>query len=65
MLARGRKEEAINILRKVAKENKAHLTEEIYASISEEDSERKAANMLQVFRYPRLRLRAINIFFNW
>jgi OCT family organic cation transporter-like MFS transporter 4/5 len=65
LLARGRKSEAVKILRKVAKENKVNLDEEVYENLCEESSKTPAANIFQVFRYRRLGFRDINIFFSW
>ncbi|XP_035701956.1 organic cation transporter protein isoform X2 [Folsomia candida] len=66
LLARGRRDEAKAILKNVALENKVVLTEDVYENLSaEEPSEKKSTSILAIFRYRRLGLRAINIFFNW
>lgn len=50
----------------MALENKVVLTEDVYENLSaEEPSEKKSTSILAIFRYRRLGLRAINIFFNW
>jgi len=65
LLARGRKQEAVEILRKVAKENKVVLSEDVYEGLCAEEAEKSSANIFQVFCYPRLGFRALNIFFSW
>ena len=65
-MTKGRKEEAVALLRKVAKENKVELPDEVYDGIYVDQSKDKnQVNFLQILRYPRLSLRAANIFFNW
>lgn len=66
LLARGRKDEAKAILKIVAKENKVTISEEIYESLAEDEhAEKSSTSIMQIFRYRRLGLRAVNIFFNW
>jgi hypothetical protein len=65
LLARGRKDEAKEILEKVAKENKVSISPEVYESLAEEPAVKSGVSVLDLFRYRRLGLRSVNIFFNW
>jgi len=65
LLARGRKDEAREILEKVAKENKVHISEDVYESLAEEPVAKSGVSVLDLFRYKRLGVRSLNIFFNW
>lgn len=69
LLSKGRKQEAIEIIQKAAKENKAIIPQEILDNLIEpqekvpEDAEKPS--LLDIFRYPNLRKKSLLIFFNW
>lgn len=67
LLARGRRDEAKSILKNVALENKVTISDQIYERLSTEDpeAETKSTSIFEIFKYPRLGLRAVNIFFSW
>lgn len=71
LLSKKRKEEAILIIEKAAKENNVTIPQEVYDNLIEpsiEDVKKKRANdpsLIDIFRYPNLRKKALLIFFDW
>lgn len=71
LLANNRKEEAIEQIQKIAKSNKVVIPEEVLDKIVEVEAEADAENkgkkpsLLDLFKTPNLRTKALLIFFNW
>lgn len=74
LLSQKRKDEAVVILERAAKENGVTIPKDVYDNMMEETSEPankvKNANehepgMLDLFRYPNLRRKSLLIFFDW
>lgn len=73
LLSKNRKDEAMEIIDKVAKENEATIPAEVLNSIraeADEEFARKATSgqepsLIDLFRYPNLRKKTLLIFFGW
>lgn len=70
LLSKNRKDEAMEVIRAVAKENKVTVPQEVLDSIRDEQKEEKNSNepqpsLLDMFRYPNLRKKTLLIFFSW
>lgn len=70
LLSKNRKDEAMEIIRAVAKENKATVPQEVLDSIRDEQKEEKnpdepEPSLVDMFRYPNLRKKTLLIFFGW
>lgn len=71
LLSKKRKDEAVLIIQKAAKENKVTIPQEVYDNLIDESStdvKTKAVNepsVLDLFRYPNLRKKSLLIFFDW
>lgn len=71
LLSKKRKDEAIVIIKKAAKENKVTIPQEVYDNLIDEsitDVKTKPANepsIFDLFRYPNLRKKSLLIFFDW
>lgn len=68
LISKGRAAEAKVILEKAAKVNKKEVSEEMILQVVELPKTAKDSgkgNFLDLFRYPNLRRKTLNIFFNW
>ncbi|XP_047499818.1 organic cation transporter protein-like isoform X1 [Penaeus chinensis] len=68
LISKGRAAEAKVILEKAAKVNKKEVSEEMILQVVELPKTMKDSgkgNFLDLFRYPNLRRKTLNIFFNW
>ncbi|KAK7071333.1 hypothetical protein SK128_003957 [Halocaridina rubra] len=68
LITKGRTEEARVILEQAAKVNKKEVTEELMLQALEMSKSGKdggKGNVLDLFRYPNLRRKTLNLFFNW
>lgn len=76
LLSKRRKDEAIVILERAARENGVTIPQEVYDNLIEEDPEMDAAakkardeapepSVLDLLRYPNLRRKSLLIFFDW
>lgn len=71
LLSKKRKDEAVVIIQRAAKENKVTIPQEVYDNLIEESTTEvkvKSANdpsLLDLFRYPNLRKKSLLIFFDW
>ncbi|XP_063595666.1 organic cation transporter protein-like [Penaeus indicus] len=68
LISKGRAAEAKVILEKAAKINKKEVSEEMILQVVELPKTAKDSgkgNFLDLFRYPNLRRKTLNIFFNW
>lgn len=69
LLSKNRKEEAIAIIEKAAKENGVTVPQEVLDNLidpaQEKQQETETPSVMDIFRYPNLRKKALLIFFNW
>lgn len=72
LLSKKRKDEAIVILERAARENKVTIPQEVYDNLIEETPEEKLIpkndkepSLFDLFRYPNLRRKSLLIFFDW
>lgn len=71
LISKNRQEEAIEIIKAVAKENKTTVPDDVLNSISDEQKEAKKVSndreptLIDLFRYPNLRKKTLLIFFDW
>lgn len=68
LISKGRAAEAKVVLEKAAKVNKKEVSEEMILQVVELPKTAKDSgkgNFLDLFRYPNLRRKTLNIFFNW
>ncbi|XP_042867534.1 organic cation transporter protein-like [Penaeus japonicus] len=68
LISKGRAADAKVVLEKAAKANKKEVTEELILQVVELPKTAKDSgkgNFLDLFRYPNLRRKTLNIFFNW
>ncbi|CAL8086657.1 unnamed protein product [Orchesella dallaii] len=66
LLANGKKEEAVKILKKAAITNKTIISETEFSQLSEEEKLKGSSlRILDISRYPRTVLRSLNIFLSW
>ncbi|XP_069171909.1 organic cation transporter protein isoform X2 [Procambarus clarkii] len=68
LITKGRTAEARNILENAAKVNKKTVTEDMMLQaleMSSGDKDAAKGNFLDLFRYPNLRKKTCNVFFNW
>ncbi|XP_041463350.1 organic cation transporter protein-like isoform X1 [Lytechinus variegatus] len=69
LISKGRTEEATRIIKKAADVNKAKLPEPIFTQEDVKEQETAAsgpqATALDLFRTPNLRIRTLNLMFNW
>ena len=69
LLANNRKEEAIRQIEKIAKSNKVVIPQEVLDKVvevqAEADSNEKKPSLLDLFKTPNLRTKALLIFFDW
>lgn len=71
LLSKNRIEEAKELIQHAAKQNGVHVTDDLLNGMlineieKSEDSEEKESSVLDIFRYPQLRKRALIIFFDW
>lgn len=72
LLSKKRKDEAIVILERAARENKVTIPQEVYDNLIEETPDEKKSpknvkepSLFDLFRYPNLRRKSLLIFFDW
>lgn len=71
LLSKKRKDEAVVIIRKAAKENNVTIPEEVYDNLIDESSTEvkkistNEPSLFDLFRYPNLRKKSLLIFFDW
>lgn len=71
LLSKKRKDEAVLIIEKAAKENNVTIPQEVYDNLIEEsvtEVKKKSSSdpsMIDLFRYPNLRKKSLLIFFDW
>lgn len=72
LLSKKRKDEAIVILERAARENKVTIPQEVYDNLIEESPAEKKhprdvkePSLFDLFRYPNLRRKSLLIFFDW
>lgn len=71
LLSKKRKDDAIVIIKKAAKENKVTIPQEVYDNLIDESAtevKKEPVNqpsVLDLFRYPNLRKKSLLIFFDW
>lgn len=69
LLSKNRKEDAVKIIQKAAKENKVTVPQEVLDNLIEPAQEKRQneekASLLDLFRYPNLRQKSLIIFFDW
>lgn len=72
LLSKGRKDDAILIIRKAAKENKVTIPQEVYDNLLDEattevkkEPPTNQPSVIDLFRYPNLRKKSLLIFFDW
>lgn len=72
LLSKKRKDEAIVILERAARENKVTIPQEVYDNLIEETPDEKnnpkdvkEPSLFDLFRYPNLRRKSLLIFFDW
>lgn len=69
LLSQNRKQEAIEIIQKAAKENKVTVPQDVLDNLIEPQEKRpddeSKPSLFDLFRYPNLRKKSLLIFFNW
>lgn len=73
LLSNGRKDEAIVLIQQAAKENKVTIPQDVLDNLitpemqkkAEEDASKPKPSMLDLFKFPNLRIRTMVILFSW